>query len=87
MRRMAARRCAYDSGLFDDFTGTTSHVTVSQSGDLAYEYGINRMVLAGPEGDLLNIGKYLLVWEKTNDEWFIAAISVTWDTPEPTSVQ
>ena len=75
-----------ESGLFDDFSGTTSQVTVSQSGDLAYEYGINRMVLAGPEGDLLNVGKYLLVWERIDDEWLIAALSVTWDTPAPTPV-
>ena len=75
----------FESGL-KEFSGTTSQLTVSQSGDLAYEYGINRVVLAGPEGDLLNIGKYLLVWKKTDEEWFIVALSFTWDAPTPTPV-
>ena len=79
-------RQLFEGGVLDEFSGTTSQITVSQSGDLAYEYGINRVVLRGPEGDLLNIGKYLLVWKKIDAEWFIAAISVTWDTPAPTPV-
>jgi uncharacterized protein (TIGR02246 family) len=70
-----------------EFSGTTSEVTVSQSGDLAYEYGVNRMLLASPEGDLLNLGKYLLVWKKIDDEWFIAALSFTWDSPDPTPLE
>ena len=41
------------------------------------------MVLAGPEGDLLDMGKYLVVWKKTDGEWFVQALSFTSDTPAP----
>ena len=66
-----------------EFFAKGSHITVSQGGDLAYEYGVNRTVLAGPEGDLVDIGKYLLIWKKIDDEWFIVALSFTSDAPEP----
>jgi len=68
------------SGL-KEFSGTTSHLALSHSGDLAYEYGINHMVTAGPEGDLPGVGKYLVVWKKVDGEWRIAALSVTTDPP------
>ena len=73
----------YESGLLKEFSGTTSHLEVSAAGDLAYEYGVNRMVLAGPEGDLLDMGKYLVVWKKTDGEWFVQALSFTSDTAAP----
>ncbi len=79
-------RQLFESGQLKEFSGTTSHLTVSQGGDLAYEYGINRMVLAGPEGDLLDVGKYLLVWKKVDGEWFIVALSFTSDAPAPVPV-
>jgi uncharacterized protein (TIGR02246 family) len=75
-----------DSGI-KEFSGTTSKVTVSRSGELAYEYGVNRLLLPGPKGDLQNLGKYLLVWKKIDGEWFIAALSFTWDSPAPTPVE
>ena len=59
------------------------HIEVSASGDLAYEYGVNRVILTGPEGDLLDMGKYLDVWKKIDGEWYIAAGSSTSDAPEP----
>ncbi len=77
----------FESGLLKEFSGTTSHLEVSAAGDLAYEYGVNRMVLAGPEGDLLDMGKYLCVWKKINGEWFIAALSFTSDTPAPVPLE
>jgi ketosteroid isomerase-like protein len=73
----------FEGGQLKEFSGTTSHLEVSAAGDLAYEYGVNRMVLAGPEGDLLDMGKYLVVWKKTNGEWFVTALSFTSDTPAP----
>jgi uncharacterized protein (TIGR02246 family) len=79
-------RQLFESGFLDEFSAETLQITVAQSGDLAYEYGINRVILPGPEGDLLLLGKYLLVWKKINAGWFIAANSVTWDTPAPTPV-
>ncbi len=73
----------FDSGPLKEFEGTTSHLDVSQAGDLAYEYGVNRMVLAGPDGDLLDMGKYLLVWKKVAGEWYVAALSFSSDAPQP----
>jgi ketosteroid isomerase-like protein len=72
-----------ESGMLKEFSGTTSYLEVSAAGDLAYEYGVNRFVLAGPEGDLLDMGKYLAVWKKIDGEWFIAALSFTSDAPAP----
>ena len=51
--------------------------------DRAYEYGINRMVMAGEDGDLLDVGKYLLIWRKIATEWMVVALSFTSDTPAP----
>ena len=73
----------FGSGQLKDFEGTASHLVVSQGGDLAYEYGVNRMVLSGPEGDLLDVGKYLGVWQKIEGEWYVVALSFTSDTPAP----
>ncbi len=53
------------------FGSITSHLEAPQGGDLAYEYGVNRLVLAGPEGDL-DVGKYLAVWRKIDGEWFVS---------------
>ncbi len=74
--------------LFSDSTlrgisGTPSNITVAESGDLAYEYGINQMVFSGPKGDLLDMGKYLLVWKKVENEWYIAALSFSSNAAEP----
>lgn len=73
----------FGTGQLKEFEGTTSHLEVSQGGDLAYEYGVNRVVLAGPTGDLLDVGKYLVVWKKIDGEWYIAALSFTSDAPAP----
>lgn len=77
----------FESGMLKEFSGTTSHLEVSAAGDLAYEYGVNRFVLAGPEGDLLDMGKYLVVWKKIEGEWFIAALAFTSDAPEPVPLE
>ena len=70
-----------------EFSGTATNLEVSQSGDLAYESGINRMVFADPNGDLLDMGKYLAVWKKINNEWLIVALSFTSDAPSPTLLE
>jgi uncharacterized protein (TIGR02246 family) len=74
------------SGMLKDFAGITTEIEVAASGALAYEYGINRMVLNGPDGDLLDIGKYLAVWRKLDGEWYIAALSFSSDAPAPLPV-
>lgn len=86
-----AVRALYNSffggGQLKKFEGTTTQLQVSQGGDLAYEYGVNRMVLAGPKGNLLDVGKYLVVWKKIDGEWYVAALSFTSDAPAPVPVQ
>jgi len=77
----------FDSGQMKSFEGTTSRIVVAASGDLAYEYGVNRRVFTGPQGDVLDVGKYLAVWTKQNGDWFIAALSFTSDAPAPVPVQ
>lgn len=77
----------FGTGQLKEFEGTTSHLEVSDAGDLAYEYGVNRMILTGPEGDFLDLGKYLAIWEKIDGEWYITALSFTSDAPAPVPVQ
>lgn len=77
----------FGTGRLKQFQGTTSHLEVSQAGDLAYEYGVNRFVFAGPDGDLLDVGKYLVIWKKIDGEWYIAALSFTSDAPAPVPAQ
>lgn len=74
----------FESGMVREFSGEARHIEVS--GELAWEFGVNRMVLAGDEGDLLDMGKYLLIWKKIGGEWMIAALSFTSDAPEPAPV-
>lgn len=69
-----------------DFNGTRSQLILSEGGDLAYEYGINRITMAGPQGELLDVGKYLTVWRKVKGEWYIVALSFTSDAPAPLPV-
>jgi ketosteroid isomerase-like protein len=73
----------FGNSAFKEISGTTTSITVSQSGDLAYEYGVNRLVFQSPEGDLLDMGKYLAVWKKVKDNWYIAALAFTSDAAAP----
>lgn len=72
---------------FTDFSSSSTHIQVSSSGDLAYEYGINRMVFPSPDGDLLDMGKYLMVWKKIEDEWYIQALAFSSDAPAPVPME
>ena len=71
---------------FKEFEGTTTRLQMAGSGDLAYEYGVNRLVFAAEEADLLVMGKYLAVWTKVDGIWRIAAISVTNDSLAPAPI-
>lgn len=73
----------FEGSQVKEFSAKRSHLTVSQSGDLAYEYGVNRTVVTGLEGDLVDIGKYLLVWKKIDAEWLVVALTFSSDAPEP----
>lgn len=71
-------------GQTTEFEGTTTEIVPAASGDMAYEYGINRFVFPTPNGPLEMFGKYLLVWRKVEGEWMVAAISVSNNAPPPT---
>jgi ketosteroid isomerase-like protein len=68
-------------------SGKASQIVVSQSGDLAYETGVNRYTYGTPKGDVLDVGKYLLVWKKVGGKWYIAAISASSDAPAPVAIK
>lgn len=67
--------------------GKSTHIDVSRSGDLAYETGVNHITIHTPKGDLVDVGKYLLVWKKTDGEWYAQALSFTSDAPAPVPAQ
>ncbi len=64
-----------------EFEGTTTDIVAATSGDLAYEYGINRFVFETPDGRVEVLGKYLGVWKKIEGDWYIVAIAVSNDAP------
>ncbi|MEH6557329.1 MAG: nuclear transport factor 2 family protein [Oceanicoccus sp.] len=68
---------------FTRFEGNATHIEVATSGDLAYEYGVNRVVLQGEETEMLAIAKYLAIWRKIDGTWLISAISITDDAASP----
>lgn len=74
------------SGMVKSFDATITHLEVAPSGDVGYEYGVNRMTLATPDGDLLDVGKYLAIWKKVDGEWYAAAVAFNSDAPAPTPV-
>ena len=79
----ALYRQFFGDSTFKGISSTVSNITVSESGDLGYEYGINRIEFTGPKGDLLDVGKYLLVWKKVNNDWYAAALSFSSDARAP----
>ena len=69
-----------------ELVGTPSRVEMARSADLAYETGVNRIVVRTPNGDMLDMGKYLIVWKKINGQWYVAALSFTSDAAAPTPI-
>jgi ketosteroid isomerase-like protein len=64
-----------------EFEGTTTAIIPAASGDMAYEYGVNRFVFETSEEPVETFGKYLLVWTKIDGEWMISALSFSFDAP------
>jgi ketosteroid isomerase-like protein len=69
-----------------ELVGTPSRVEMARSGDLAYETGVNRMVIHTPNGDMLDMGKYLIVWKKISGQWYVGTLSFTSDAAAPTPI-
>jgi len=67
----------------EELEGTTTAVAVATSGDMAWEYGVNRIVLGGSNGPVTDMGKYLLVWVKRDGAWKVAALAFSSDAPPP----
>lgn len=76
----------FGSGAVKAFESIPTQIVVAASGDIGYEYGVNRFTLSTPDGDLLDVGKYLVVWKKIDGEWYAAVLSFNSDTPAPTPV-
>ncbi len=68
---------------FKEVRGTPSSAMISASGDLAYEVGVNRIVMRSPKGDLLDAGKFVTVWKREKGDWYVAALSFTSDAAAP----
>jgi ketosteroid isomerase-like protein len=66
--------------------GKSSSITMSDAGDMAYEVGVNHMTFGSPKGDMMDVGKYIIVWKKTNGTWYVAALSFTSDAAAPVPV-
>ncbi len=62
------------------------NISVAQSGDIAFDYGTNKFVWSTAKGELVEMGKYLIVWKKINDDWYVSAISFTSDGEAPVPV-
>ena len=66
-----------------ELTGTPTTLTVASAGDLAYEAGINRIVFNTATGEMLDAGKYLLVWKRIHGGWYVTALSFSSDAAPP----
>jgi len=79
-------RAMYD-GFFQavtEFGSTTTRIEVAASGDIAWEYGVNRAVVPGADGNMLDMGKYIAVWRKIDAVWYLAAVAFSSDAAAPT---
>lgn len=56
-------------------------VKVAASGDLAWEYGTAQTTIKLPAGDVVELGKHLIIWKKVNGEWYITGMSWSNDKP------
>ena len=68
---------------FKAFSSTSTSIVVAASGDLAYHFGVNRMTIATPGGEIVDVGKYLAVWRKVSGEWMVAGLAFSSDAPPP----
>ena len=61
--------------------GESSHVEVSSSGDMAWDWGYNKAVYKGPDGDVKDEGKYFASYKKVDGVWKCSAIAWSSDLP------
>ena len=56
-------------------------IRVSPDGMMAYDVGTYSFAFDGPQGRVQDRGKYLVVWEKINGQWKVAADMFNSDIP------
>ena len=76
----------FGSGMLKSFEASITHLEVAPSGDIGYEYGVNRFVLNTPDGEMPDVGKYLAIWKKVDGQWYAAVVCFNSDAPAPTPV-
>lgn len=54
-------------------TFASTQLTVSNSGDMAYDVGAYELSFDDDKGMVKDIGKYVTVWKKVGGEWKVAA--------------
>ena len=65
------------------FTSCTMLLEMARGEDMAYECGINKLIINAENEELVDMGKYLIVWVYKNDQWYVAALSFSSDCPKP----
>ena len=80
----AAIRSAW-AGLFQlpnlSLSFAPTSIRVSRDGTMAYDVGTYSFGFDGPQGRVNDRGKYLVVWEKVNGQWKVAADMFNSDLP------
>jgi uncharacterized protein (TIGR02246 family) len=70
-----------------EFSVKSNFIDISKSGDIAYEYGVNKVVTSQGKNDLIDVGKYTLVWRKHDDKWLVEILTFSNDNPVPEIVE
>jgi ketosteroid isomerase-like protein len=55
---------------------------VSSGGDMAYTVGRVTNTFAGEQGEVEHTGKFTLVWERRDGEWWVAVYGISSDRPD-----
>jgi ketosteroid isomerase-like protein len=73
-------------GFFADtleFEASVAEVVAAESGDVAFEWGTNRVVVDAPEGPVELIGKYSRGWKKVEGVWLVQLQTYSPDVAPP----
>ncbi len=76
----------FGSGAVKSFEASITKLEVAASGDIGYEYGVNRFTLNTPQGEMLDVGKYVAIWRKVDGQWYAAVVAFNSDAAAPTPV-
>lgn len=59
-----------------------STIEIAEAGDMAYDVGTYQLSFQGEGGPVQDVGKYVVVWVKQDDEWKAAADIFNSDGPQ-----